>query len=621
VAVAVGAVLFAWAGPAGALDLVEQGLPRVRRVRIEGEHVLKEADIKKVLKTQGRRRLAFWARGAYFRQDFLNSDLVILRELAAQRGFLEATATARTVADSVRNELDVVFSLAEGPRTYVRGIEVSPTATFTRPALLAKLSTKVGEPFNPQRLGLDRQILGDAYADVGRFPVISASWTRIDPAGVSVVFQIDEGPEYRVGEMAVEGLTAVDTPVVMRELLLKPGKRFERRALLKSSERLYETNLFQLVDFAPARIDTAAAVVDLRLRLRERNHRWVEAGVGAGSADGLRIGAQGGHGNLGGRGRSADVTTRYTFGKLQRFANRVRYDEPWLFHTRMQGEAGAYFEQQDQLFREAQFTQRLWGFYFSVKRRLSPFTEGTLGFDNQWSMPRTVPDADLTGFIREQIFTQRLSLLLQYDRRDDPLDPRKGEYYEVAGQTAGHLLGGQSQFSKATVTGAWHRLVDGRASVALRMQVGGIWAFGSPGSSPLGNVPLQDLYRTGGAYSVRGYPDAGIVGADGTGGVMLLVTNAELRFPVVGALGGALFVDGGNVWARARDFKLGQLGLGGGPAGGNDYRWSLGTGLRLQTPVGPFRFDVAARLRDQIKPGGGIAQAGLGYDLSIGQPF
>jgi len=285
---------------------------------------------------------------------------------------------------------------------------------------------------------------------------------------------------------------------------------------------------------------------------------------------------------------------------------------------------GGYFQQGDEYFKGATFSQRVWGFYFSARRRLSPFTEATLGLDNQWSRPMTtpgLPDSQLTSFPEQQLFTQRLSLVLHYDRRDDILDPRQGS------TMSWRRLGGPSAGRRGAVQqGHHHRHLApppaGGASFGVRAQAGGIWAFGGPGTSPLENVPIQDLYLTGGAYSVRGYPELSINGADGSGGVVLLVTNAELRFPLYGLLAGAVFLDGGNVWSRATDFKIGQLGLGSGPGDGNDYRWSVGTGVRLRTPVGPFRADVGLRLRSYAEaPTGAVRSEGLGYHLSIGQPF
>lgn len=619
------ALLVSPAPPLAAQSGIEVGLPRVRRVRVEGVRVLDAGDVRKVLKTRGRARFALWSKGAFFRQDFLTADVLILRQFAAQRGFLDAAVTARTAAQPGGNQVDVVFSVVEGARTFVRRVELSPTTVFREAELLDRLATQAGEPFNPQNLKLDPETIGDAYADRGHFPVISTGWTRLDSVSAEVRFTVAEGPEFRVGTLTVEGVTAVDTAVVRRELLLRPGRSFRRASLVKSSERLYETQLFQVVDFEPVRIDTVAAVVDLRVRIRERPHRWVQGGVGAGTLDGLRLSGQAGHGNLWGKGRRAEASTRVALGGLERFSNRVRYIEPWLFGTRTQGEAGGYYQQGDEYFKGATFAQRIWGFYFSARRRLSPFTDATLGLDNQWSRPITapaLPDTQLASFPYGQLFTQRLSLVLQYDRRDDILDPTRGEYYELAGVSAGRLLAGEGQFNKATATGIWHRRIEGGASLGLRAELGGIWAFGGPGASPLENVPIQDLYLTGGAYSVRGYPELGINGADGSGGVVLLVTNVELRFPLYGVLAGAVFLDGGNVWSRATDFKLSQLGLGSGPADGNDYRWSVGAGARVRTPVGPFRVDVGLRLRDYIEtPGVETRSAGLGYHLSIGQPF
>ncbi len=78
----------------------------------------------------------------------------------------------------------------------------------------------------------------------------------------------------------------------------------------------------------------------------------------------------------------------------------------------------------------------------------------------------------------------------------------------------------------------------------------------------------------------------------------------ELRFPIVGRVSGAAFLDVGQAWARRRDVHL------------EDLEVAIGPGLIVNTPVGPARADLGYRLTsyDNSQPKSVV-------HFSIGHPF
>jgi outer membrane translocation and assembly module TamA len=65
-------------------------------------------------------------------------------------------------------------------------------------------------------------------------------------------------------------------------------------------------------------------------------------------------------------------------------------------------------------------------------------------------------------------------------------------------------------------------------------------------------------------------------------GQAVVIINQELRYmPLQGRLGGAVFYDTGNVFARLRDVRFG------------DFTHTLGLGLRYDSVVGLVRADIA----------------------------
>lgn len=101
------------------------------------------------------------------------------------------------------------------------------------------------------------------------------------------------------------------------------------------------------------------------------------------------------------------------------------------------------------------------------------------------------------------------------------------------------------------------------------------------------------------------------------GGFSLWEASAELRFPLLGPLRGATFVDVGDVSPYELSMRWDRLHL------------SAGLGLRYSTPIGPVRFDVGYRIPGLQKP----ANAEDEYDpdelfglpiavsIGIGEPF
>ena len=71
---------------------------------------------------------------------------------------------------------------------------------------------------------------------------------------------------------------------------------------------------------------------------------------------------------------------------------------------------------------------------------------------------------------------------------------------------------------------------------------------------------------------------------DPIGGEGLFILNEELRFPIFRKLQGVVFYDAGNVFRTLGDYSLGDL------------RHVAGAGLRVATPIGPFRVEYGAIL-------------------------
>ena len=97
---------------------------------------------------------------------------------------------------------------------------------------------------------------------------------------------------------------------------------------------------------------------------------------------------------------------------------------------------------------------------------------------------------------------------------------------------------------------------------------------------------LSERFFAGGATTVRGYREDDLgprsIFGDAEGGRAMLILNAEARFPVYRWIRGVGFVDMGNVYPMVGDISFSDLLVG------------LGGGLRLDTPVGVIRLDLAA---------------------------
>jgi outer membrane protein insertion porin family len=101
-----------------------------------------------------------------------------------------------------------------------------------------------------------------------------------------------------------------------------------------------------------------------------------------------------------------------------------------------------------------------------------------------------------------------------------------------------------------------------------------------------------------------------------------LLTNVELRYPIPILsrinISGALFVDGGNVWTGLESVEPKNFR----PYADEsdvvqqDYRYSVGVGIRYNTPVGPIRLDFAVPVkRDDIVDDSGR------FHINLGQVF
>ena len=242
-------------------------------------------------------------------------------------------------------------------------------------------------------------------------------------------------------------------------------------------------------------------------------------------------------------------------------------------------------------------------FFYPLNRMVQPTLYGFSLEDARLGLEYRLEQAEITDVsstastdIRAEQGTSITSAItprLYRDTRNHPFDPTAGSVQDVGLTVAG--LGGDNQFIKAEMRGRWYipiwkspQLGTFIFSPAFNFDYG--FSYGE-----FRELPLFERYFPGGINSVRGYKIFSLgpqtlvsdqygrdVERDRIGGSQQLITNQELIFPIVEALGlkGLVFFDAGNAFTVADGIDFSQM------------RMSVGPGIRWQSPMGPIRIEL-----------------------------
>ncbi len=468
-----------------------------------------------------------------------------------------------------------------------------------------------GEPFEIPRLNTSTQLLkghmqnrGYAYAEVAEKAVV-------DPGrGVEVDFELRPGPYVEIGEIKIEGLVGVPEKYVRNEIDFAPGRRYSPALLTRIEQKIYGMDVFQSVSIDIEDKPKTPGKIDLTIRVVESKTQSIKVGPGVG-IDPVRW-----------EQHATAIYSHKNFGNnLTRFDARVTagYAElPSLFRPEAHGpllrvepkfQQKGFLEKRTTWTLAPSFELGIWQGYqfYSPQLRMGPsrffgrHVEVSLTYNARYvdffnvSPALRVADSILGLDFRDPYVVSYVEPEVNLYFVDSILKPRNGvilgAVYDIAG------LGGDFTFHKVQPTLRGYYSPHERVTLAARASVGWMIPFGKHPETP-----IDMRFFLGGSDTVRGWglrrlspkvfvddcEETYVDDCDGipTGGQTMILANFEARVRMVDKLSMAGFFDMGDVRGGVRQFS---------PV---NWNYSVGPGLRYDSPIGTFRLDVGFRLNE-----------------------
>jgi len=426
--------------------------------------------------------------------------------------------------------------------------------------------------------------------------------TTVDDAArrVDLHVRAQPGPRSILSGVIVEGADS-EKPLVARAIELTPGAPVSPVAIGRTRRALYDSDVFRNVEIALEPADASAAPADLRgpppvegvdrpvvarVRLEERPRYRFRYGF---ALNDEVVSPEERDQRL---GFAADLENRNLFGSgaILGLSARIRRDQQVgrvnlgsnrflglplrssLFVSRGREDVGSEAAidtavsdvtevSAEQSFRLRRFIELRYGYGLGRNRTfLNCVSIGCEPFDIRVRVAR------LTGG----------GLV---DRRSNPFDPTGGWFTSATFELSRQGIGSDLNFLRSFLQYFQFTPIGDRTVFAAAVRLGLARTFADEDLIP------SERFFGGGATTVRGYREDDLgprsLFGDAEGGRAMLVLNAEARFPVYRWVRGVGFVDMGNVYPMVSDISFSDLLVG------------LGGGLRLDTPVGVIRFDLA----------------------------
>jgi len=453
---------------------------------------------------------------------------------------------------------------------------------------------ELSEAWDPKRLERIRKDLAKALADSG-YPEgrVRADIRTEKAPGVDVILWAEPGRYTTFGEIVVAGLTRTSESVIRRVLDacgLIQGRPYLASTLARARQDLYRLGLFRSVTIGSIPGQELLEERGIVVELDEGLQRSYLLGFGWGTDEGVRMTLGWSHINLFGGAHAVSLETRYS--SLE-FRYQLSLREPTLPVLNTPGYMALYRTEESY----SDYEQRREGVWMEIGDRFRAPFRHWLRYEYQVVNPKA-PEDVLSRLERDQqrIHISSITPVFEIDRRNDPLNPSRGYLITTALEWAFPAFGSDTEFLKLRAGGSYYHPVPG-GKVSVGMRIGTISLLDRVPEIPENfQIPLAVRFFAGGSTTHRAFKrdHLGIPGQTiddqgrAVGGNAVVLLNMEYQHRIFKSLAGAIFLDGGNVWADPGKIRWG------------DFRWGLGVGLRFETPAGPFRMEYGHKL-DRMK--------------------
>jgi len=439
----------------------------------------------------------------------LNDATAVVQQYR-NRGYLAARVSVRDPAfsdDSAR--VDITLDVVEGRQTVLGGILIRGTHALPEAELRSVFESSAGEPLDQSQLEGDINAVLERYEKIG-FPfarcmvdtVQSKEGTEKDSLFLGI--SVDEGDRIRIEEVRVEGTKETEPDVVVRETGLQMGEPYNPDQVRAIRERLSRLNIFASV--AEPELYVRNGKGGLLIRVQEGNTNTFDGVLGY-----VPPGSQGEGGYVTGL---ASVSMRNLFGTGRKLSFRwqrddrlsqelqLRYAEPWVFGLPVNLGGGFFQRQQD-----SAYVKRLLDLNADVM--LSGITTLGATFGSQ----SVIPSSETLAQRVTRSSTVSIGADFRYDSRDDPYSPVSGIRFRVDYDY------GRKSYTDPLQPGLGQQKASvQRYGLDLEMFVltfsRQVAAFAVHGRNVQGGyIEESDMYRLGGARSLRGYRENQFLGS------------------------------------------------------------------------------------------------------------
>lgn len=572
----------------------------------------------------------------FYDKKFTESFTSLIKKQYLSKGFVYVEVSLPRIVNNDDDSVDIEYVINEKTQFILNEFKLDNSNDLINEELKDKLVNKVGKPINIPELENDFKKIISFYQSKGYYFVSISNLNSNDlikydtiNSKVDIKLNLNLDRQICFNEIVLNGNLITKNQIVEREVLLKKGEIITPDSLEVLRQKISGLGLFSNLRITPYMLyeddddPNKCAKTNLIIQVKEKDFRFIEFSPGFRTDIGGKVAVGVTYNNIGGMNRSLtikaqgnerfnlngfDERRRLENKKLIEFSSKVSIADPYFLYdvTKTQLEFETSLSGQRKRF--TSFDADI----FRISPQVSKNFTKTFSSSVKYQLER-IRQFDATETKDNDNFTiGSITPSFTLDLRDDPVNPRKGSYFNVSSEWANPYFGSMKQndfevnYVKFISRNKFYKSI-GNFVFATSLSVGfeknyaeGVY------------IPSIKVFRLDGFDEIRGFDDSEINRLiDGSSISKVVVSDKayfvafkfEPRYNITDNVQFDVFFDAGRVFVN--EFQ--PLNL----------RTSVGAGIKFITPVGSLDFDYGVKLKRERYPDG-IRDAVGRFHLSIG---